>query len=199
MVDEDKQEFATLFYGAGEYYNKQVSKELLLIYFNSLRDYSIEDVKSSVSKHMLDSEHGNFFPKLADIVRNSEFAPLNTEEKANNAWAQIRRFLRTDGVYGTLKLDDGQAMAALKSFTTWKEFCYMDDSHMTWAKKEFVSMYSTYENTPLDMLPSSMPGLIELQNHKKEKIKGMTSLTAVLKTIEPKIIKTRNNHESQDN
>lgn len=181
MVDEDKQEFATLFYGAGEYYNKQVSKELLLIYFNSLRDYSIEDVKSSVSKHMLDSEHGNFFPKLADIVRNSELAPLKTEEKAELAWAQIRRFMRTHGMYGTLKLDDGQAMAALKSFTTWKDFCLMPESSMTWAKKEFMSMYSTYENTPLDMLPSSLPGLIELQNHKKEKSERMAYLNDGIK------------------
>ena len=186
MVDEDKQEFATLFYGAGEYYNKQVSKELLLIYFNSLRDYSIEDVKSSVSKHMLDSEHGNFFPKLADIVRNSVFTPLKTDEIAELAWAQIRRFLRTGGVYGTLKLDDGQAIAALKSFTTWKEFCYMNDSSMTWAKKEFMSMYSTYEKTPLDMLPSSLPGLIELQNHKKEKSERMAYLNDGIKNYRAK-------------
>lgn len=168
MTNDDKEAFATLFYGVGEYYNKPVSKELLLTYFNALGEYLIDDVKKSVNKHLMDSEHGNFFPKLSDIVRNSEFKPLGTEDKAELAWAQIRNFMRSSGSYGTLKLDDGQAMAALKSFTSWKDLCLMPESSMTWAKKEFVGMYATYENTPLEMLPSSLPGLIDLQNHKKE-------------------------------
>jgi hypothetical protein len=37
-------------------------------------------------------------------------------------------------------------------------------------------MYETYEKTPLDMLPSSLPGLIDLQNHKKEQSEAMQNI-----------------------
>ena len=34
-------------------------------------------------------------------------------------------------------------------------------------KKEFLSTYTTYENTPVEQLPSNLPGRIELENHKR--------------------------------
>jgi len=168
MDNSDKKEFAVLFYGTGELYDKPVTKNLLQLYFDALKGYSIDDVKSGVSKHALDPKHGTFFPKPADIVRHLQSGQLSTEEKAELAWAEIQQCLRRNGAYGGLSIEDKQGIAALKSFTTWKEFCAMDASKLTWAKKEFISMYSTYENTPLEMLPSSLPGLVELHNHKEK-------------------------------
>lgn len=168
MDDSDKKEFAVLFYGTSELYDKPVTKNLLQLYFDALKGYSIDDVKSGVSKHALDPKHGTFFPKPADIVRHLQSGQLSTEEKAELAWAEIQQCLRRNGAYGGISIEDKQGIAALKSFTTWKEFCAMDASKLTWAKKEFISMYSTYENTPLEMLPSSLPGLVELHNHKEK-------------------------------
>jgi hypothetical protein len=52
------------------------------------------------------------------------------------------------------------------------------------AKKEFMSHYSTYDKTPLDMLPSSLPGLVELHNHKeKYEVKGAQSMQHILDGI----------------
>ena len=57
----------------------------------------------------------------------------------------------------------------------------MDVTKQTWAKKEFISMYSTYDKTPLEMLPSSLPGLVELHNHKeKYQAKGAQDIMSVL-------------------
>lgn len=186
MVESDKKEFATLFYGAGEYYNKKVSKELLLIYFNSLLEYPICDIKKSVSKHLADVEHGNFFPKVCDIVRNSGFKLLSANDKGELAWAQVIRQIRATGSYGTLKLDDKQAIAAVRALGSWKQLCSSTESDMTWKKKEFMQIYQTYENTPLDMLPSSLPGLIDLQNHKKKTGDRMQYLQDGIKSFRDK-------------
>ena len=184
MNDSDKKAFAEMMVGNGELYNKEVTKSLMQTYFDILAPYTIEQVKSGVNKHALDPKHGTFFPKPADIIRHLETSDISTEDKALLAWAEVMQCLRKNGSYGGLQMEDKQGIAAFKAFTTWQGFCAMDESKMTWAKKEFMSTYSTYENTPLDMLPSSLPGLIELQNHKEEYAKkGVQNMATILDGI----------------
>lgn len=180
MNDTDKKEFAEVMLSNGEIYNKEISKSFMQAYFNALTDYSIAEVKDGISKHALDPKHGSFFPKPADIVRHLKENQITTEQKAELAWAQVMRVMRTEGSYGSLSIDDKQALAAIKSFTNWKDLCMLPENKLTWAKKEFMSMYSTYENTPLEMLPSSLPGREELVEHKKE---GAKSLGYILNGI----------------
>jgi len=48
---------------------------------------------------------------------------------------------------------------------------------MTWKKKEFISMYETYSRTPIEMLPSSLPGRIGLVEHKREENESFKRIT----------------------
>jgi len=41
-----------------------------------------------------------------------------------------------------------------------------ETSKMEWKRKEFIRMYETFERTPLEALPSSLPGLVELSEAK---------------------------------
>ena len=166
MNNSDKQKFMTLFYGAGEYYDKQISKELLQMYFNGLSQHSIEEVELAINQHMQDADRGRFFPKIADFTHKLSTEELSAEERAEIAWSEIERKIRTIGSYGKLELEDGVALASLKGFTSWKDLCMMDVSKMTWAKKEFISLYSTYDKAPLEALPKSLPGRIELEQAK---------------------------------
>ena len=176
MDDLDKQQFAILFYGLGEYYDKQVTKNLLLIYFDDLKQYSLDEVKQGASKHRLDTKHGTFFPKSADIIRHLPNNNLLTEDKGLLAWAQIIREMRRVGAYGSLNLDDKQALAAIKAVKSWKDLCMMPEKELTWAKKEFLANYKAYENTPLELLPSSLPGLEELHEHKNADKEGFARI-----------------------
>lgn len=168
MQDSDKDEFKMLMIGIGELYNKEITKPLLRIYFSALTDYSLSLVEKGINVHTMDAKHGTFFPKPADIVRHLQVDEPSAEEKAQLAWAQVLHAMRKHGSYGSLELDDKQALAAIKSFTTWKDLCMTPETSMTWAKKEFISMYSTYEKTPVEMLPSSLPGREALIEHKQK-------------------------------
>ena len=193
MDNSNKKEFATLFYALGEYYDKKVSTELLAMLFDDLIEFDINAVKFGAKAHRQDPKHGTFFPKAADIIRHLQTGKLSTENKAELAWAQVMHELRKHGAWGNLELDDKQGIAALKAFTTWKEFCNMDASKLTWAKKEFISMYSTYESTPLEFLPSSLPGLADLHNHKEKYAQGGT---ASLQDIMSELNKRRLNKDN---
>lgn len=188
MDNSNKSEFATMFYALGEYYDKPVSTELLKMYFSDLIEFSIEQVQYGAKQHRLDPKHGTFFPKAADIIRHLQTGNLSSEEQAEIAWGEVMQCLRVNGAYGGLKIENKQAIAAFKSFTTWQDFCAMDSSKMTWAKKEFLSMYSTYDKTPVDMLPSSLPGLVDLHNHKeKYKQLGAQSASDIMATLADKM------------
>ena len=176
MDDSDKKEFAVLFYGTGELYDKPVTKNLLQLYFNALQSFSIDEIKSGVSKHALDPKHGSFFPKPADIVRHLQTGDISVEDKATLAWGQVIREIRRVGSWGTLKLDDKQAMAAVKSLGSWQQLCNSTETEMTWKKKEFISVYETYDKTPVEFLPSSLPGRIGLVKHKKEVAESFASI-----------------------
>lgn len=172
----------------GEYYDKKVSTNLLMMFFSDLSEFTIEQVKEGARLHRADPNQGSYFPKPPDIIRHLQTGKLSVEEKAGLAWAQINYELRKHGAYGNLELDDKQAIAALKSFISWKEFCVAPVSDMTWMQKKFMSMYSTYENTPLEMLPSSLPGLEDLHNHKEKYAElGVQSVGDIMKTLTEKM------------
>ena len=176
MIDQDKQSFKELMVGVGELYNKEITKPLMRIYFQALANHSLADVERGLSAHTMDAKHGSFFPKPADIVRHLQTGDLSAENKAVLAWAQVVREMRVNGSYGSLKLDDKQAVAAVKSIGSWQQLCSSTEKELVWKKKEFISLYETYEKTPLELLPSSLPGRVALVEHKKEQSAGMKNL-----------------------
>jgi len=187
MDDSNKKEFATLYYSMGEYYEKTVSTNLLLMFFSDLSQFTIDEVKEGARLHRMDAKQGSFFPKPPDIIRHIKSTSVNVEDKAMLAWGQIMHELRKHGAYGPLVLDDKQAIAALKAVHSWKDFCAMPEKDLTWAKKEFIANYKTYENTPLELLPSSLPGLVELHEHKNDEKKAYTKITDGIDSFRAKL------------
>lgn len=144
------------------------------------KPYSIEVFESALASHMVCPDSGMFTPKPANLMKfiNGTTKQLDQDvnDKTELAWAQVIDKIRTVGSWGTLKLDDKQALAAVRSLGSWKQLCGSTENDMTWKKKEFMRIYQTYENTPIDMLPSSLPGLIDLKNHKIEESSKLKSI-----------------------
>jgi hypothetical protein len=180
MEDFNKREFQEIVLATAELYSTvkkiEVSPVMLKLFFSSLKQYTIEQVSYGFEQHLSDSVDGKFFPKPANIIKHLQTGEISAEDKAELAWAQVMREIRVTGSYGSLKLDDRQAMAAVKSLGSWKQLCASTVDEMTWKKKEFISMYETYEKTPLEMLPSSLPGRIALVEHKKEQSAAMQNI-----------------------
>ena len=192
MQDTDKVIFEKLLRGIADVFSTTktivVNRPMLQVYFMSLSDYSYQQVEWAIGEHLKDPVDGKFFPKPANIIKHLTAGELSAEEQAEIAWAEIMQCLRKNGSYGGLKIENKQAIAAFKSFITWQDFCAMDANKLTWAKKEFISMYSTYDKTPLDMLPSSLPGLAELHNHKEKYAEiGVQSAGDIMKTLADKM------------
>lgn len=181
MNTEDKKRFQTAMVGAGETYSKQITKTLLDIYFESLKSFSIDEVCEAFSRHLVCPDHGTFFPKPADIARLINSNKPTPEQMAELAWMHIEREISRIGAYGTLKMEDKQALAAVKNMGSWKDLCHMNVDKLPWAKKQFIENYMTFENTPAEMLPSHLPGIQDLHNQRLEMKKaGCNSLSDLM-------------------
>ena len=181
MQDSDKNNFKELMTGIGELYSKEITKPLLRIYFTAFSKLTIEQVNDAVAGHITDtSTAGTFFPKPADIIRQitgtDKQRSESTSNKAELAWASIEGQVSSIGSYQSPKIDDRQAMAALKAMGGWIQLCASTVEQLTWKKKEFVDIYKTFEQTPVEMLPNNMPGRIELEQHKGDEANQMNGL-----------------------
>lgn len=162
-----KEDLKIVFTGLCETYDKVVTPSLFMIYLDSLNGFSISDIKTAVKKHLLDPKHGSFFPKPADIVRNIDGERRSLEDKGNIAWMEIERAIARVGAYGTLEMDDKQALMAIKAMGSWQQLCHTSRDNLAWKKKEFIENYKALEHTPVEMLPHSLLGIEDLANQRK--------------------------------
>ncbi|MGL4756005.1 MAG: DUF6475 domain-containing protein [Aeromonadaceae bacterium] len=180
MQEQDKPAFERAMMAAGEVYGKEITGPLLQIYFAALSMMTIEQARTAMMAHMQNTDTGQFFPKPADLIKQiagtTKQQEAAIEDRAAMAWACIERDIRRIGSYGTLKLDDKQALAAVKALGGWQSLCQTESAKMEWKRKEFIRMYETFERTPLEALPASLPGRIELNEKKAESGKGLESL-----------------------
>ena len=171
MKNEDKRAFFDLMMAAGEVYGREVTQPMAAIYLSALASVSIEQVQEAMMAHMQNPDSGQFFPKPADLIKQmtgtTKQQDAAIEDRAAIAWACIERDIRRIGSYGTLKLDDKQALATVKAMGGWQSICQTEISKMEWKRKEFIRMYEAFERTPLEALPSSLPGRVELSEVKR--------------------------------
>ena len=90
MVEQDKDEFREVIKVVCELYGKTVSQTMLRLYFGTLQQFTIEQVKQAIGEHISDKKGGSFFPKPADIIRKIEGEDLSPSE-------EFRQYLRSQG------------------------------------------------------------------------------------------------------
>ncbi len=186
MQETDKNNFKELMTGIGELYSKEITKPLLRIYFTAFNQLTIEQVDQAIASHITDtSTAGTFFPKPADIIRQIKGTDKQRSEtttnKAEISWSSIEGQVFSIGSYKSPKIEDGQALAALKAMGGWIKLCGSTVDQLTWKKKEFIELYKTFEQTPVELLPNNMPGRIELEQHKQN---GNQEFNSLMKGLE---------------
>lgn len=81
MNEGDKKRFQEAFNALSEYYQRDsLSKAALQIYFSALHMYEFDQVQWAVSKHVQNHENGQYYPKVADIVRIIEGGEITSDQ-----------------------------------------------------------------------------------------------------------------------
>ena len=184
---DSKQRFGNMIAQLSVNYRRDLSEADIANFKLMFKQWGIDALEQAVQAHMFDPDDGKYFPNIANIAKyvtgSSKEQQQLVKDRAEMAWACIEREISRIGSYGTLELEDKQAIAAVKSIGGWRALCMCTYDQLVWKKKSFISSYDCYERTPLEHLPSKLPGLIELSEHKQEQQQGMKAL---------RIIKTEN-------
>lgn len=180
MISQDQNKFKELITVMSETYGEEFTPAKLKLWWNLFKPYQIETFEKALYAHIACPDAGMFSPKPANLMKfingTSKDQQQLVEDRAEMAWACIEREISRIGSYGTLEMEDKQAIAAVKAIGGWRSLCMCTYDQLVWKKKEFVSSYDCYERTPLEALPSKLPGLIELSEHKAESQQGVKSL-----------------------
>lgn len=84
MIHSDQQSdrpaFREFMEGLSDYYKQDnLSNGVLLMYFNSLINFDLDQVSSAITKHISSTDQGRFFPKIADFLRILEGGELTPD------------------------------------------------------------------------------------------------------------------------
>ena len=80
MQTEHKREFAEIVTAMSEVYGKTISKSGLMLWWQVLEDYTIDQVRQAFAAHARDTERGTWMPRPADIIRHIDGEKPNVDQ-----------------------------------------------------------------------------------------------------------------------
>lgn len=142
MRESDREGFAGTLLTIGKMFGKIPDTDTLKIYWESLRDLTLETIQTAIHNHLRDPEHCHFMPMPGDIIRLAGFRRQN----ALTAWAEVIDTMESVGAYGTVMFEDGVVNAVIRDLGGWPEVCYRQthDEEEIWLQKEFERRYNEY-------------------------------------------------------
>jgi len=81
--------FMELWKGVYESYGKTITETTLLIFFDVLKEYEFEQIRSGMKMHLGDPKAGSFVPRPSDIIRNLQSSNDDGHVCADVAWSMI--------------------------------------------------------------------------------------------------------------
>lgn len=171
MTNHDSAKFAGLFALLAQSFDKEASDALAQIYFDNLKDFTIEQVASAVEQAIRSRK---FFPKVAEL---RELIDGNPEDRAAQAWAGFLE-AAADGGQASVQFSDRATAAAMDAvFGSWLEACRLLSAGGTDARGRQVGgcsdeMLASYQKSFLRQYAAALnsnrevalyrPGLSEL-------------------------------------
>lgn len=140
MERQDFDEFVTVLDAAMGMYDKQPPSGFAQsIWWNSLKSYTLQEVKAGFSRHIRNPDNGQFAPKPADIVRA---IGGTSSDNAVVAWSKVDKTVRSIGAYRDVIFDDAYIHAVIGDMGGWVKLCTgHDDEAWPHVQREFENRY----------------------------------------------------------
>jgi len=147
MIDnlDEKKRFAALMTALADYYEKSISKGVLALYWEGLRQYDYEALEKAAWAHtQLPDEAGRWMPKVSDL---NKMLAGRTSDQGQIAWSKVDRAVRTVGPYADVAFDDPIIHRVIQEMGGWVMICGKEEKEWPFVAKEFVTRYQAYKMT----------------------------------------------------
>jgi len=168
MIDslDEKRRFATLMTALSDYYRQEISKGVMSLYWEGLKQYDYEAVERAMWAHTQSpDESGRWMPKISDLAKVMQG---RTSDQAQLAWAKVDRAVRTVGVYADVVFDDAIIHRVLADMGGWIQLGSKTDDEWPFIAKEFENRYRGYKmRAEMPDYPPCLIGMANAQNQKE--------------------------------
>lgn len=163
MTPDQAPEFLVRLTAVGDLFNAKMSEATQVLYFDALKDLSLESVSSALAVSV---KKCKFMPKPVEI---RECIEGDDETITEAAWLEYKRLARAVGSYGSPEVSDGAlGRTILAVFGSWEGACIFEASPEMWAskRKEFGRVYKTLRVRG-DGAPLRLAGFCERDNRER--------------------------------
>lgn len=141
MEDKDFKKFRELVAAVYSLYGRDITESALMLWWNILKKYTIDEVRAGLSNNLSDSDNGSFIPKPADVIRMIEG---NSGDKALAAWSKVDAAVKSVGTYRSVAFDDALIHAVIDEMGGWIALGNRVDKEWDFVKNEFLKRYAAH-------------------------------------------------------
>ena len=141
MQQHERAEFGQLVTDVLAYYRQDASRFVLDVWWNACRPFDFQQVQKAMQRHATDPEHGQFAPKVADLVR---ILQGTTTDRASLAWGKVLEAMSAVGAYTDVVFDDPAIHAAAEDMGGWPKMCRTETKELGHLQHRFMQSYRAY-------------------------------------------------------
>lgn len=141
MLSTDRRRFAGLFADVMAYYRQDVSDFTQGLFWSACENFEFEQVAKAFDRHAKDPEHGQFAPKVADLVRILEGTHT---QRAQLAWGKALEAMSSVGAYTDVVFDDPAIHAAVEDLGGWPKVCRTETKELSYLQHRFCESHKAY-------------------------------------------------------
>ncbi|GER21282.1 DUF6475 domain-containing protein [Variovorax boronicumulans] len=155
MQPSERLEFARLFADVMAYYRQDVSDFTRSLFWTACEGASLEQVRKAFDWHAKDPEHGQFAPKVADLVRI--IAGTHTD-RAQLAWGKALEAMGSVGAYTDVVFDDPAIHACIEDLGGWPKVCRTETKELSYLQHRFCESHKAYTGRGQFAYPRRLSG-----------------------------------------
>lgn len=160
---DEKRRFASLITGLSDYYKSEVSRAVLGIYWEGLRQYSYEAIEKACWAHtQLPDEAGRWMPRNSDIIKMIDG---NTVDQAAQAWSKVETAVRVRGTWDDVAFDDALIHRVIADMGGWVKLGSASNDEWPFVGKEFQTRYRSFRmRSEKPAYPARLTGMANAHN-----------------------------------
>ncbi len=165
MLDnlEEKRRFASLMVALSDYYKSEISKAVLALYWEGLKQYDYASIEKAAWAHTQSpDENGRWMPKISDLAKVLQGS---TKDQAAVAWSKVDRAIRVVGTYQDVAFDDALIHRVIQDMGGWVLIGNKTDDDWPFVAREFENRYRGYRmRDEMPAYPRKLVGIASAQN-----------------------------------
>lgn len=153
--------FTSALTAVAEMHGKQLSEGVLLMWWEALKGYDLEQVEEGLAAHVRNPDAGQWMPKPSDIIREIDGG---RKDRASLAWSKAYDGMSRVGAYTSVAFDDPIIHAVIEDVGGWVKVCRTGGDDLGYLQHRFCEAYRAYAGRPSVNYPQYLVGEHEANN-----------------------------------